>query len=156
MKRIATISLIAASMGALPLLSGCIERKVRFSLREPVNVPVTLYLDGEEMGELPADGSALESDFVHYGPREYTARADGYEATYGEYTTEPPWYEYPPMDFFANLWPEDFTYVHEVSVNMRPLEPVDTDALESRAENYRKASTLRIAEAHARPQQPQE
>jgi len=145
-QRLAALALIAT----LPLLSGCIERKIRFTLAEPMNVPVRLYVDGEDMGELSSD-SPIESDFVHYGPREYSARADGYEVAAGEYNTDPPWFEYPPMDFFVLLWPQTWRYEHEVEIRMTPLQEVDPVALADRAEAFRESSRERISEAQRRP-----
>lgn len=134
MKRLSIPLLVAFTV----LLCGCVERRI-YIRSEPVGADV--YIDGEYVGRTRADDSPdgpLYANFVFYGTREYTIRKPGYETVSGEIELVAPWYEYPPIDFFAEvLVPYPIVDEHFVEVEMQKAEPADVDALYARARAYR-------------------
>lgn len=113
-------------------LSGCVERRILFT-SSVQGVDVSIELDGHVIGNTPC-----EVKFEHYGKREWVARAAGYEIAAGEVDLEAPWYQYAPIDFFAEaLVPWTIHDQHRVRVEMRMLNPREDDDLEDRALNHR-------------------
>lgn len=134
MMRFALLILLLACV----FLTGCVERRV-YIRSEPAGADV--YIDGEFVGKTREDDhydGPLYANFIFYGTREYTVRKRGYETVSGEVYLEAPWYEYPPIDFFAEvLTPWIIVDEHEVEVQMQKAEPADVDELYGRAVNYR-------------------
>ncbi|MBZ0135949.1 MAG: PEGA domain-containing protein [Planctomycetes bacterium] len=120
------------------LLPGCVERRI-YIRSEPAGADV--YIDGEYVGRTRAEDHVdgpLYANFVFYGTREYTIRKPGYETASGVVKLETPWYEYPPLDFFAEvLVPYPIVDEHFVEVTMEKAESADVDALYARARRYR-------------------
>ena len=134
MKRLGLFALIAVAL----LLPGCVERRI-YIRSEPVEADV--YIDGEYVGRTRAeddDRGPLYANFIFYGTREYTIRKPGYKTVSGVIELEAPWYEYPPIDFFAEvLVPYPIVDEHFVKVTLEKAHPADVDALYARARNYR-------------------
>lgn len=60
-----------------------------------------VLVNNVEAGVTPCD-----YPFVYYGTYNITLIADGYETQTFEQKIVAPWYEYPPLDFFAEqVWP---------------------------------------------------
>jgi hypothetical protein len=123
------------------LLTGCVERRI-YVRSEPVGADV--YIDGEFIGQTRPDDhidGPLYANFIFYGTREYTIRKPGFETVSGTVKLEAPWYEYPPIDFFAEvLAPWKIVDEHEVSVKMQRAVPADEDSLYERAQHYKYSS----------------
>lgn len=130
--------LVPLLLAIVVLLPGCVERRIYF---RSVPAEAEVYIDGEYIGRTRAEDhkdGPLYANFVFYGTREYTIRKPGYETVSGVVQLEAPWYEYPPIDFFAEvLVPYPIVDEHEVEVTMEKAEPADVDALYARARNYR-------------------
>lgn len=124
-------------IGAL-LLTGCVERRI-YVRSDPPGAEV--YIDGEFIGTTRADDhidGPLYANFIYYGTREYTLRKPGFKTTSGDVKLETPWYEYPPIDFFAEvLTPWVIVDEHEINVELETTEVGDVDALYRRAREYR-------------------
>ncbi len=122
----------------LALLPGCVHRRLTVNSNPP---GARVLLDGEEVGETPTS-----VDFTHYGTREIVLQKDGYDTLKTMQTVPPPWYQIPPIDFFAdNLLPYQLTNRHEFSYQLQPSPTVpSTQGLRERANSMR-------SEAHAGP-----
>jgi hypothetical protein len=128
-------------LAGLLLLTGCVERRI-YVRSEPVGADV--YIDGEYIGRTRPDNHVdgpLYANFIFYGTREYTVRKPGYETVSGRIQLQAPWYEYPPIDFFAEvLTPWYIVDEHEINVTMQKAKPADVEGLYQRARDYRYAS----------------
>src|SRR5262249_15529581 len=87
------LALLAASLS-----TGCVERRYVINSDPP---GALVYRDGRPIGTTPVDDA-----FIYYGKYHFTLVKDGYETLHVEEDFASPWYEYPPLDFFAeNVWP---------------------------------------------------
>jgi hypothetical protein len=128
---------------ALLLCAGCVERRI-YVRSEPPGADV--YIDGEKVGQTRAENDPQGPFFVtfaYYGSREYTLRKSGFQTQGGTVQLKVPWYEYPPMDFFAEvLAPWKIVDKHEISVKLKPAKPGDADELYRHASQYKNETTL--------------
>lgn len=122
----------------LAFFPGCVHRRLTVNSNPP---GARVLLDGEEVGETPTS-----VDFTHYGTREIVLQKDGYDTLKTMQTVPPPWYQIPPLDFFAdNLLPYQLTNRHEFSYQLQPSPTVtSTQGLRERASSMR-------SEAHGGP-----
>ncbi|MBX3473502.1 MAG: hypothetical protein KF754_03900 [Planctomycetes bacterium] len=132
----------AAVLFALMLLvCGCVERRI-YLISDPPGADV--FIDGEYVGQTrPKDhpDGALYANFIYYGKREYTFRKPGFATQSGEVKLEAPWYEYPPIDFFAEvLLPWPVVDNHYVNVKLERAKPADVEDLYRAAQAYRTTS----------------
>jgi len=109
---------------------GCVDR--RFIVT--TNVPgAQVYMDDKPVGASPADGR-----WDYSGYYKFTAVAPGYEPTVQRIRFRPRWYEYPPLDFIAEvLYPFRIEDVREVQLELYPVRPVNQEALIGDAESLR-------------------
>ncbi len=78
---------------AVPALTGCVERTARIKTR-PSGAVVTI--NDEEKGVSP-----VKVDFLWYGDYDIIIRKPGYKTLKTHYRIDAPWYEWPPLDLFA-------------------------------------------------------
>ncbi len=125
------------------LCTGCVERRI-YVRSEPPGADV--YIDGEKVGQTRAEthpDGPFYVEFAYYGTREYTLRKPGFQTQSGTVQLKTPWYEYPPVDFFAEvLAPWIIVDRHEINVKLEPAKPGDPDALYLRARQYKNETTL--------------
>jgi hypothetical protein len=125
------------------LLCGCVERRI-YVRSDPPGADV--YIDGEHVGVTRAEKDPqgpFYVNFAYYGTREFTLRKAGYTTRSGVIELKTPWYEYPPMDFFAEvLAPWKIVDRHEINEKLEPARPGDPDELYLRANQYRAETTL--------------
>ncbi len=122
---------------------GCVERRLSFRLQtdfKPYDLmedkEIDLYLDGEPVGQVPS-----ELTFEHYGTREWSARAPGYQVASGQVTLDAPWYQYPPFDFVTEfLIPFTFYDQHSVAIELEPLQEKSPEEVYQSAKELRKAA----------------
>jgi hypothetical protein len=128
MKRIA---LSACALLAAGLLGGCVERRFVISSEPP---GAAVYREGQLIGQAPVDDY-----FVYYGAREYTLVLPGYETLKVRQPAPPPWFEYPPLDFFAeNVWPFKIRDVRQPPpYQLRPLQTANPNQVLQRATQLR-------------------
>jgi hypothetical protein len=126
-RRIAGIVLIAISIG---LLAGCVDRRYVVTTDPPGAIVLRNY---QPIGAAPAD-----DHFVYYGTYHFTLIKDGYATLQVDQKIPSPWYQYFPIDFFAeNVWPWTIRDVRRFHFQLQPLQQVNTDDLLHRAEALR-------------------
>ena len=114
----------------LPLLTGCVERKLL--IRSDPEGAVVL-LDEDRIGETP-----VEVPFVYYGTRRIAVSKKGHRPVFRTIELHPPWYQYFPLDFFFEvIFPFTMTDTQLVDLELRPHVPgslteEEVDALEQR------------------------
>lgn len=117
---------------ALCLLApiGCVER--RMTIRSvPTNALVVL--DGQEIGHTP-----VSTRFEYYGDREIRLIKDGFETKTIRQRVSAPWYQYPPIDFFSEVfWPVNIRDERNYVYGLEPAMLAPTDRLLERAEATR-------------------
>lgn len=90
-------------------------------------------VDGEEVGYTP-----VSVDFTYYGTREIQLVKPGYETKTVLQRIPAPWYQIPPIDFFAdNLTPFKITNRHDFLYPLEPQQVVPTEELLDRANSLR-------------------
>jgi hypothetical protein len=127
------ILLLSLSAG---LITGCVDR--RFVVT--TNVPgAQVAIDGRTIGPSPADAT-----YDYAGWYEFRANAPGYEPLVQRHKFEPKWYDYPGLDFFAEvIWPFRIEDKREVFLEMMPARPIKNEDLISRGDALRaQAQTL--------------
>lgn len=123
---IAGIVLIFAAL----LPAGCVRRRMTIRSNPP---GALVYVDNHEIGMTP-----VSSNFTYYGTREIQLIKDGYETVKVKQRFPIPWYEIPPLDFFAeNLWPHEIRDERVVDFNLVPQQIVPNEVLLQRAEGLR-------------------
>jgi hypothetical protein len=110
------------SVGAV----GCVQRTLTVRTDPP---GALVYLNDQEIGRTP-----VTRDFTFYGVYDVEIRMSGYESIK---TTSPviaPWWQWVPMDFFAEFLP--LTDHHELAFTLRPPNErnEEADLLVRRAE----------------------
>lgn len=123
---------LLSTAAAIGLSSGCVDR--RFVVE--TNVPgAQVAIDGTPIGPSPADGRR-----EYPGWYTFTASAPGYEPLEQRVRFRPRWYDYPPLDFFAEVvWPFRIEDVWRVRLDLEPVRPVNLDELTARGEELRQA-----------------
>lgn len=119
-----------AAVASVGCLGGCVDR--RFVVE--TNVPgAQVTVDGKPIGPSPADGW-----YEYAGYYEFQAVAPGYEPLREKVRFRPHWYDYPGLDFFAEvLWPFRIEDVRRVRLDLQPAQPTDTDQLIAGADALR-------------------
>ncbi len=100
---------------------GCVRRRMTVRTNPP---GATVSIDNQVIGTTPA-----ASSFVYYGTREIRIEKDGYRTETIKRRFNPPWYEFPGLDFVAEtLWPGEIRDERILDVELVPktLEPSDT------------------------------
>ena len=125
---------LLAAWAACP---ACVERKL-FLRTDPPEAAVNL--DGRELGPSP-----VVVPFTHYGVHRVEFRKPGYEVKTAYIRVAMPWYQYFPLDLFADLfWPAT---LRDRQVFFFSLEPRGPAAPPDRAEILKRAEALRYGEA---------
>lgn len=103
----------AAIFLALPLLAGCVERKMIIR-SEPAGAEVRV--DGTVVGKTPC-----EVPFTWYGTRKIELERSGYESLTAKQEVFPPWWQMPVFDLFTDvLIPVDFEDTRTYDYTMEP------------------------------------
>ena len=111
-------------------LSGCVFRRMTIQ-SDPPNALV--LVDGEEIGYTP-----ISLDHTYYGVREIKLIKPGYETKTVMQKLQTPWYQYMPIDFFAdNLWPFKTTDRHGFLYSLQKQRVVGNQELVERANAHR-------------------
>jgi hypothetical protein len=110
--------------------SGCLRRRLTVRTNPP---GAQVFIDDQEVGTTPCSTA-----FIYYGTRKITLIKDGYRTETLYHRVSAPWYEYPPLDFFAeNAVPQEIRDERIVDVQLVPQEEVHEGRLRERAENLR-------------------
>jgi len=91
-------SVLAAAGGAIVLAAGgCVERTVSITSTPPGAI---VWVNDREVGRTP-----VEVEYVHDGTFDVRVALDGYETVMTGRDTEPPVWDLPGIDFFAEILP---------------------------------------------------
>lgn len=122
-----TNRLIAIALLALAGLgTGCVRRSLTV-MSEPAGALV--YLNGVEVGRTP-----VERDFTWYGTYEVEMRKEGYETLKTTGKVIAPWWQWVPIDFFAEALPLHDKQTLRYSLSPTSDVAVDPEELLKRAE----------------------
>jgi hypothetical protein len=133
-KKEAGMGRTAGTLGVLlvtVLMTGCVERRFVITSDPPLALVV---LNGQPLdGPTPAD-----DHFVYYGNYHFTLYKDGYAPLEVDQPIPAPWYEWFPLDFFAeNLWPWRIRDVRHFHYQLQPLLVPRSDEILNRAAELR-------------------
>jgi hypothetical protein len=124
------LGLLAVS---LVLSSGCVRRRMTIRSNPP---GATVYIDDQEVGETP-----VSTAYTYYGTRKIQLVKDGFETLTVKQKFSPPWYQVPPLDFFAeNLLPTELRDERIVDVELEPQRVVPVPELLERAQQLRSST----------------
>ena len=120
---------------------GCVQR--RLTVRSnPAGALV--YIDDVEVGTTPAS-----IPFTYYGTRTIRLEKDRYQTVEVQQKISPPWYQIPPLDFFADvLWPREIRDEREVKIDMQPLLPTNETDVLNRAKEIRQNAQQGLSLIH--------
>ena len=116
---------------AFPAVAGCVRRRMTVRTNPP---GAMVSVDNQVIGSSPAS-----TPFVYYGTREFRIEADGYRTETIRRRFNPPWYQWPGIDFIAEtLWPGEFRDERMIDVTLVPKTLPSTDEVISRAHGLRR------------------
>jgi hypothetical protein len=122
---------VAVILGAV----GCVRRTLTIET-EPQGALV--YLNDMEVGVSP-----VSTDFVWYGDYDVTVRKEGCQTLHTHWDVKPPWYQIPPIDFFADvLYPGRIHDQRRLELELEPWSEPDQDELVGRALEMRERTFL--------------
>ncbi len=131
-RQAARTSLVALAVGLVLCGAGigCVRRTLTIN-SDPQGAIV--YLNDAEVGRTP-----VSVDFLWYGDYDVILRKEGYAALQTNERVNEPWYQIPPIDFFAEvLWPGRIHDQRAVSYVLEPATVPDREELLQRAEALR-------------------
>lgn len=122
--------LLVCLMLACAAQAGCVRRRLTVRTNPP---GAQVFIDDQEVGTSPCSTA-----FTYYGTRKITVIKDGYRSETLYHQVSPPWYEYPPLDFFAEtVAPQEIRDERIVDVELVPQEVPNEGLLRERAEGLR-------------------
>ncbi|WP_166827437.1 PEGA domain-containing protein [Thalassoroseus pseudoceratinae] len=115
--------------------TGCVHRRLTIRSDPP---GALVLIDGTERGYTP-----YSMDFYYYGTHEIQLVKPGFETLTVHQKVSRPWYQYLPIEFFAdNLWPHQTTNRNEFFYQMQPQVQVPLEDLGNRANGLRLESQI--------------
>jgi hypothetical protein len=134
-----SLLLLLVALFLLPSV-GCVRRRMTIRTDQP---GATVYVDQREIGVTP-----VSTRFTYYGTRNFVVSKDGYETVAVSRTLNPPWYQYPVIDFMVeNLWPFEVRDERIIDFQLVPKQSVATERLIQRGDDLR----FGAAHGHAAP-----
>jgi len=119
---------------------GCVRRRMTVRTNPPGAV---VSVDNQLIGTSPA-----ASSFVYYGTREIRVEKDGYRTETVKTRINPPWYQYPGLDFISEtLWPWEIRDERIIDVELVPQVLETTDQVLGRADQLRGQSRAGVITA---------
>ncbi len=110
--------------------TGCVQRRLMVR-SQPEGAFLTI--DNQPIGYTP-----VSVPFTYYGTREVQLEKDGYKTIKVQERVKPPWYEYFPINFFAeNFSPREIRDTRLLDFTMQPREQVNQNYLYDRASQLR-------------------
>lgn len=129
-KSLCLLAILVACAGSALGSFGCVRRTLTIET-EPSGAIV--ILNDREVGRSP-----VSTDFIWYGDYDVAVRKKDFKTIHTHIVLDAPWYQVPPMDFFADvLWPAN---IHDHRHASYTLEP---QVLPSREELLERAGELR-------------
>ena len=133
-----TIWLILTSATAVAWLPGCVRRRMTVRTSPP---GAMVYVDHQSVGTTP-----VSTNFTYYGTRQIEVIKDGYRTEKFMRRFNPPWYEWPVLDFVSeSIWPFEKRDERIVDVQLSPDVNVPTEALIRSGEELRSQATRGFA-----------
>jgi hypothetical protein len=108
---------LCAMLLTLAVGGGCVRRTLTVTTDPP---GALVFLNGVEAGRTP-----MERDFVYYGTYDVVLRKEGYETLKAQGKVIAPWWQWVPIDLFAELFP-----LHDqqtLTYTLYPVGPGATD-----------------------------
>ena len=132
-------------LATLPLLwaGGCVQRTLQVESDPP---GALVYLNGEEAGRTP-----MRKNFVWYGTYDVQLRKEGYHTLSRKTRVWAPWWQWPPIDLFAELLPLEDKHFARYT-----LKPVTAEEMDPRQVLARAVSMRRRLKSSEFPQKPRE
>lgn len=114
------------------LLSGCGVQREMVLTSNPKGALV--YLNGEEIGRTP-----VTYDFLWYGKYDVVLRKEGYVTARTTTKVNPPWWQWIPFDFFAELVPARLRDKQTFTYTLLPAstQPANPELMLENATEYR-------------------
>jgi hypothetical protein len=112
------------------VLSGCVEREWTLRTDPPGAIA---YVSDVEVGRTP-----VTIDFTWYGDYEVVYQLDGYETTVTNVKLDPPWFEWPGVDFWSEIAPWTYHDRRETVHRLTPTTEPDPEGILQRAEQLRR------------------
>lgn len=120
--------------------SGCVRR--RMTVRTNPSGAI-VSVDNQVIGTTPAATS-----FVYYGTREFRIEKDGYRTETIRRRINPPWYQWPGIDFVAEtLWPGEIRDERIIDVELVPKTLEPAESVVERADSLRTQSRMGVVTA---------
>ena len=111
-------------------VTGCVRRTLTIET-EPQGAMV--FLNDQEVGVTP-----VSTDFTWYGDYDVVLRKDGFETLHTQVMVKTPWYQVPPIDFFADvLWPWQIHDQHFARFTLNPWVAPEQEQVVQRAKELR-------------------
>lgn len=121
---------LVAGVVLATMVWGCVRRTLTIET-EPQGAVVVL--NDEEIGATP-----VSTDFTWYGDYDVALRKEGYATLHTNISIPSPWYQIPPIDFFADvLWPGRIHDQHHRSFTLQPRETPTVETVIDRAVELR-------------------
>lgn len=112
------------------LLSGCVRRTLDVTSDPP---GALVYLNDQEVGRTP-----LQRDFTWYGTYDVAVRKEGFETLKTSSKVMAPWWQWPPIDLFAELLPLRLQDKQKLHYTLNASGPAPSeDIMLGRAEEMR-------------------
>ena len=124
-------------LGAMVMGAGCLQRTLVIT-SEPAGAVV--WVNDVEVGRTP-----VETSFTFYGDYDVRLRLDGYEPLSTHRVAATPWYEYAPIDFFAQAVPGGVETRIAWHFELEPLQERALSGPEAEAALLERAGELRGA-----------
>ena len=135
---VAQFRMFLALVIAFSCTSGCIRKRMTVRTSPP---GAMAYIDKQPIGLTP-----VSTNFTYYGTRSIEIVRDGYRTEHFLRKFNPPWYAFPPLDFFSEtLWPYEKRDERIIDVQLTPEIEVPVEALIASAEQLRLQSIQGIA-----------
>ncbi len=131
LQRACKVWMVPAAAVAALLWPGCVERTAKIQTDPP---GALVFVNDEEVGVSP-----VKFSFLWYGDYDIVLRKAGYETLKPHYRLDAPWYEWIPLDLFAEtLVPTMIRDEHVVpTFALEPAETPPTEALVKQATELR-------------------
>lgn len=109
--------------------TGCVRRRMTIN-SNPQGAMV--YVDGHQIGKTP-----VSTDFTYYGTRNIRLELDNHQTLNVKQKITPPWYQFPPFDFFAETCtPADIKDNRIWTYDLQQKTEANDDQILDRAKNF--------------------
>ena len=125
---------------------GCVRRRMTIRSNPP---GAAVYVDERWIGVTP-----VSTEYTYYGTRNIQLLHDGSETVKEKHRFDPPWYQYPVIDFFAeNLWPFEVRDERILDFNLPPMKATSPTEVIQRADQLRTDAQRGMVTPLIQPQQ---